>query len=127
MSGRVWALIGATILVGAMQFITSCFLKTGAATSEKEKQETKVFKKWGIRSLVFSVLISPAYYFFEDIAIVVIAVYGLVLVANGFILKYGISKVEAIYTAKSKLEENSEEKESGEINPSKESSEKEEK
>ncbi|MDD4584331.1 MAG: hypothetical protein PHR33_00490 [Bacilli bacterium] len=127
MSGRVWALIGATILVGAMQFITSCFLKTGAATSEKEKQETKVFKKWGIRSLVFSVLISPAYYFFEDIAIVVIAVYGLVLVANGFILKYGISKVEAIYTAKSKLEENSEGKESEDIKSSKESSEKEEK
>lgn len=127
MSGRVWALIGATILVGAMQFITSCFLKIGAATSEKEKQETKVFKKWGIRSLVFSVLISPAYYFFEDIAIVVIAVYGLVLVANGFILKYGISKIEAIYTAKSKLEENSEGKESEDIKSSKESSEKEEK
>ncbi|MDD3383525.1 MAG: hypothetical protein WC123_01695 [Bacilli bacterium] len=105
MSGRVWALIGATILVGAMQFITSCFLKTGADTSEREKQETKVFKKWGIRSLVFSLLISPAYYFFEDIAIVVIAVYGLILVINGFILKFGISKVEAAYAAKRKQEE----------------------
>ena len=86
-----------TIATGVVQYVTSRSAKPQDAETEKGREQCKLMRNWGLIALIGSILMAPLYYLLQTKAYIVVIIYGVFLVVNGFVLQSRIGKNERKY------------------------------
>jgi hypothetical protein len=97
LSTRVIVFMIITLFIGLFHFGVSRLIKEKDSKSEHDKLQLLLFRMWGRRGLIFSLIMIPIYFIREDIFVFVVIIYLGLLGYNSFLLRRGLTKIKEIY------------------------------
>jgi hypothetical protein len=94
---RVIVFMIITLFIGLFHFGVSRLIKEKDSKNEHDKLQLLLFRMWGKRGLIFSLIMIPVYFIREDIFVFVVIIYLGLLGYNSFLLRRGLTKIKEIY------------------------------
>lgn len=107
-STRVIVFMIITLFIGLFHFGVSRLIKTKDVKNNRDQLQLMLFKAWGKRGLIFSLVMIPIYFLREDIFLLVVLIYLGLLGYNSLLLRKGLTKLKDLYPNNGSVHSNQE-------------------